>query len=89
MLNRNEFLKSSALGLGAMTLAPAFNQVFGSTALGSMSFGKAPKRFIFIRKSSGIRPLEIALKGFKDKDKVADDDKQRFLHPEHKHEQNP
>lgn len=71
MLNRKEFLKTSVLGLGAMVLAPSFNQLFAA----SNTHG-VPKRFIFIRKSSGIRPLEIALRDFSDRDKALDETKQ-------------
>ena len=71
MTSRREFLRTSGLGVGAMALAPSFNQVFADPgAIG------IPKRFIFIRKSSGIRPLEIALRDFSDKDRVLDEKKQ-------------
>ena len=81
MLTRKEFLKTSALSLGTMTLAPSFNQVFaGPNAQG------VPKRFIFIRKSSGIRPLEIALRDFSERDKVKDEKKQPLEVDLHKHE---
>jgi hypothetical protein len=50
---RRHFLRHSALGTGAMALAPAFNQLFAApNATGT------PKRFVFIRKSSGIRALD-------------------------------
>lgn len=71
MTDRRNFLKTAGLGAGAMALAPAFNQSFA--AAGSIGI---PKRFIFIRKSSGIRPLETALLDFSDKDKALDKDKQ-------------
>jgi len=70
VLSRKEFLKTAALGAGAMALAPSFNQAFAArNATG------APKRFIFIRKSSGIRPAEIALRDFSDRDKDLDEKK--------------
>ena len=71
MTNRRNFLKTSGLGVGAMALAPSFHQSFA--AAGSIGI---PKRFIFIRKSSGIRPLEVALPDFSDKDKALDKEKQ-------------
>jgi hypothetical protein len=71
MTSRRHFLKASALGAGAMTLAPSFNQLFAAT--GTVG---APKRFIFIRKSSGIRPLEVALPTFSAKDKALDEKKE-------------
>ena len=70
MTNRKDFLKASALGAGMLALAPSFNQIFGA-----VNASRTPKRFIFIRKSSGIRPLEIALRNFSDKDKVLDEKK--------------
>ena len=54
-----------------MALAPSFHQLFA--AQGSIG---VPKRFIFIRKSSGIRPLEMALRNFSDKDKALDEKKE-------------
>ncbi|MCA9161356.1 MAG: DUF1552 domain-containing protein [Planctomycetales bacterium] len=71
MLTRKEFLNSSVLGIGAMALAPSFNQVFASPNANGI-----PKRFIFIRKSSGIRPHEIALPDFSDRDKARDEKKE-------------
>ena len=70
MLTRKEFLKSSVLGVGAMALAPSFNQVFAAPNANGI-----PKRFIFIRKSSGIRPLEVAIPDFSDRDKALDENK--------------
>ncbi len=71
MNTRRDFLKTSVLGAGAMALAPSFNQLFA--APGSAGI---PKRFIFIRKSSGISPLETALRNFSDKDRALDESKQ-------------
>jgi hypothetical protein len=73
MTTRKEFLRTSALGVGAMALAPSFNQLFAAPA---GKGGEIPKRFIFIRKSSGIRPLEVALRDFKDADKKLDEKKE-------------
>ena len=81
MLTRKDFLRMSALGLGAMSLAPSFNQLFASPNAEGI-----PKRFIFIRKSSGIRPLEIALRDFSDRDKALDEKKQPLEADLHKHE---
>ena len=73
MNSRRDFLRTSALGAGAMALAPSFNQLFAAPAGAGGGF---PKRFIFIRKSSGIRPLEVALPSFSDKDRDLDKKKQ-------------
>lgn len=54
-----------------MGLAPAFHQAFAAPGTGGI-----PKRFIFIRKSSGIRPLEVALPDFSDQDRNLDEKKQ-------------
>ncbi|MDE0818206.1 MAG: DUF1552 domain-containing protein [Pirellulaceae bacterium] len=81
MLNRNEFVKTSVLGLGSLALAPSFNQLFAAANVGGI-----PKRFIFIRKSSGIRPSEIALRDFSDRDKGLDEKKQPIEVDLHKHE---
>lgn len=81
MLNRKDFLKSSALGIGAMSLAPSFNQLFAAP-----SATGPPRRFIFIRKSSGIRPLEIALPDFSEADKARDQQKQPLEADLDKHE---
>ncbi|MEZ5301392.1 MAG: DUF1552 domain-containing protein [Verrucomicrobiales bacterium] len=74
MANRRHFLRSSALGAGAMTLAPAFNQLFAAPGAGS----SLPKRFVFIRKSSGLRPLETAPVDFGAAQKKLDEGKQPF-----------
>ena len=81
MLNRKEFLKTSVLGMGTMALAPSFNQLFGAPNARGV-----PKRFVFIRKSSGIRPHEIALRDFSDRDKALDEKKQPLELDLHKHE---
>jgi hypothetical protein len=83
MTNRRDFLRTSALGAGAMTLAPSFNQLFAAQA--AVGTGM-PKRFIFIRKSSGIRPSEIALPDFSNKDKALDEKKQPLEVDLDKHE---
>ena len=83
MTNRRDFLKSSVLGSGAMALAPSFNQLFAAPGGKGNGF---PKRFIFIRKSSGIRPAEIALRDFSAKDKALDEKKQPLEVDLDKHE---
>jgi hypothetical protein len=76
-------LRTSALGAGAMSLAPSFNQLFAAQGVAASGM---PKRFIFIRKSSGIRPAEIALPDFSDKDKALDEKKQPLEVDLDKHE---
>ncbi len=81
MINRRDFLRTSGLGAGAMALAPSFNQLFAAAGVNQM-----PKRFIFIRKSSGIRPLEVALPTFSKKDKELDEKKEPIEVDLDKHE---
>lgn len=81
MTNRREFLKAAGLGAGAMALAPSYNQLFAAPGANGI-----PKRFIFIRKSSGIRPLEVALPSFSKKDKDVDEKKQPLEVALDKHE---
>ena len=83
MNNRRDFLKTSVLGAGAMALAPSFNQLFAAQAGAGTGM---PKRFIFIRKSSGLRPDEIALRDFSAKDKALDDAKEPLEADLAKHE---
>lgn len=81
MTSRRSFLKSSVLGVGAMSLAPSFNQLFANP-----DGTKIPKRFIFIRKSSGISPLEIAPLDLSDKHKALDEKKEPLEVELSKHE---
>jgi hypothetical protein len=73
MIDRRGFLKASILGAGAAGLMPSFNQVFAAPDGNGI-----PKRFVFIRKSSGLRPLEMAPVNFSDKDKALDEKKLPF-----------
>lgn len=70
MINRREFMLASVLGPGAMALAPSFNQLFAAPAAAG-----TPRRFVFIRKSNGLRPLEIAPVNLSAKDKALDEKK--------------
>ncbi len=73
MQTRRDFLKATALGTGALSLTPYFN------ALGAAAPANGfPKRFIFIRKSNGERPNEVALPGLSAKDKALEGKKQAF-----------
>ncbi|MFT5468250.1 MAG: hypothetical protein ACI8UO_003359 [Verrucomicrobiales bacterium] len=84
MIDRRHFFKSAALGSGAMALAPSFNQLFANPQ--GPNAGGMPKRFIFIRKSSGLRPLECAPVDFSGEQKKLDEDKQAFEADLSKHE---
>lgn len=81
MNNRRNFLKQSALGAGALALAPSLRALAGSPAGGGF-----PKRFVFIRKSNGIRPGELALPTFSTEEKAMDSKKKPFEVDLDKHE---
>jgi hypothetical protein len=73
MKNRRDFLKSTALGTGALSLTPFFQ------AIGAAPAGKVfPKRFVFIRKSNGERPNEVALPSLTAQEKALEDKKLPF-----------
>ena len=63
MKSRRDFIRSTALGASAFALPGAFAKP---------SAGKPPIRFIFMTKSNGLRPHELALPGFSGAEKEAD-----------------
>ena len=69
--NRRQFLQNTALGSGALAFVPALNP-----AVASLADAMGPRRFIFIRKSNGIRPHEIALPTLSDQDQLLEKKKQ-------------
>ena len=69
--NRRQFLQTSALGASALALTPAVRQLLAAPANGEL-----PRRFVFIRKSNGVRPKELALPTFSDREKELDSRKQ-------------
>ncbi len=71
MKTRRDFVKTSVLGAGALSLIPSL-EAFGGVPAASGS----PKRFVFIRKSNGERPLELALPTFSAQDKAKDEKKE-------------
>jgi hypothetical protein len=56
-------------------MGPALTTAFASPDLASAISG-TPRRFVFIRKSNGIRPNEVALPSFTDSEKLMDSKKQ-------------
>ena len=81
MTTRRHFLKTSALGAGAVALTPSLGHLLAAPASND-----APRRFIFIRKSNGVRPNEVALPSFSDKEKALDSQKQAMEVDLDKHE---
>ena len=59
MTNRRDFLGTSALTAGALALTPSFDNLIGAS-----DKNEGPRRFVFIRKSNGVRPKELALPHF-------------------------
>jgi hypothetical protein len=75
MNTRRNFIKTSMFGAGALSAPGLF-----------AAKGKLPTRFVFIRKSNGIRPNELALPTFSDAEKKLDADKKPFEADLDKHE---
>lgn len=83
MKNRRKFLVTSALCTGAAAL-PA---IVPSNRLSANSRDEsAPRRFVFIRKSNGVRPNELALPTFSQAEKALDKKKEPLVVDLHKHE---
>ncbi|HSI35486.1 MAG: DUF1552 domain-containing protein [Phycisphaerae bacterium] len=78
---RRQFLRTTALGAAAMVLNPSLDPVAAAAAR-----EMGPRRFVFVRKSSGIRPLETAPVNLSDRNKALDDGKQPFEVALDKHE---
>ena len=69
--SRRDFLQTSALTAGALAAASSLRPLAAAEAanLGS-------RRFVFIRKSNGVRPGEVALPTFSEQEKARDEKKQ-------------
>ena len=80
MKTRRDFLRGSTLGAGALALTPSFNNLFGATN------ATTPTRFVFIRKSNGLRPAEVALPTFSEQEKKLDKEKKPLELDLDKHE---
>lgn len=81
MKTRREFLTSAILGTGALALVPSFSAFGAEPAVNG-----SPKRFVFIRKSNGERPLELALPTFSAQDKALDEKKEPLVVSLDRHE---
>ena len=81
MNSRRNFLKASALTAGAFALPSSLRALTAGGAAGS-----PPIRFVFIRKSNGIRPNELALPTFSDAEKNLDAKRQPMEVDLDKHE---
>ena len=82
MDTRRTFLKKSALGVGSLAMAPGFASALAESVQDGVSgvvpsaLGGIPRRFVFIRKSNGIRPNEAALPSFTEEQAQLDKKKQ-------------
>lgn len=79
--NRRQFLQTSALGAGALAFTPSLTPL-SAAAAGELG----PRRFVFIRKSNGVRFDEVALPTFSEAEKSRDRDKEAMEVDLHKHE---
>lgn len=86
MNSRRQFLKQSVLGAGAFAFSPSLQALTGGSAGVAAAGGGFPKRFVFIRKSNGIRPKEVALPTFSEAEKAMDDKREAFEADLDKHE---
>ncbi|MFT5469553.1 MAG: hypothetical protein ACI8UO_004674 [Verrucomicrobiales bacterium] len=75
MTTRRNFIRNSAFGASALSLSPSLIASDG-----------IPKRFVFIRKSNGLRPNEVALPTFSTEENALDDKKQPLEVDLDKHE---
>ena len=79
--NRRTFLTRTALGVSASALSRATRAALAaSPGLGT------PHRFVFIRKSNGVRPKELSLPSFSESQRRRDHDKDAFRVDLDKHE---
>ena len=79
--SRRHFLQTSALGAGALALTPSLAPLSAAT-VGELG----PRRFVFIRKSNGVRPQEVALPTFSDQEQALDRKKEAMEVDLQKHE---
>lgn len=73
-LHRRQLLQAAGIGLGGVSLAQALAPSL-ATATSQVAASLGPRRFVFIRKSNGVRPNEVALPTFSDAQKKADKDR--------------
>ncbi|MDA7873744.1 DUF1552 domain-containing protein [Rhodopirellula sp.] len=71
--NRRVFFTGAALGVGAATLGTGIRQASAEEVTSGY-----PQRFVFIRKSNGVRPDEVAMPTFSETDKKRDREKEAF-----------
>lgn len=81
MESRRNFIKKSIYGVGTLALAPGFRTTLAQAVQDGVPgvlpgvLGGPPRRFIFIRKSNGLRPFEVALPSLSNSDKAKEQQK--------------
>jgi hypothetical protein len=92
MRSRRSFIKQSIFGVGTLALAPIYGSALAQAVQDGVPgvlpsvLGGAPRRFVFIRKSNGLRPNEVALPSFSESEKAKETQKQGFEVDLDKHE---
>lgn len=81
---RRQFMQATAIGAGALVMPMSLDSAAAEIVAKAGEMG--PRRFVFIRKSSGIRPLETALTSFSEKQKAMDTKKEPLEVDLDKHE---
>lgn len=84
-LDRRKFLQKTASGASAVAISPML-PVWAAPRCAATAGELGPRRFVFIRKSNGIRPAEVALPTLSDSEKKLDDKKEAFEVDLHKHD---
>lgn len=92
MQSRRSFLRKSIFGVGTLALAPFYGDALAQAVQDGVPgvmpsvLGGAPRRFVFIRKSNGLRPHEVALPSFADAERDKEKNKEAFEVDLDKHE---
>ncbi len=84
MATRRDFLKTSAMGAGALMLPPSVFNAFAAPA--SSATGKPPMRFIFMHKGNGLFPSVMVPPSLGAAEKAKEDKKEAFEVDLAKHE---
>jgi hypothetical protein len=83
MINRREFIKTTAIGSTSLAITPCFNHLLAAPA---QTAADLPHRFIFIRKSNGNLTKQFSLPSFSEDERKMDAEKQSFEVALDKHE---
>jgi hypothetical protein len=77
MINRREFIKTTAVGGTSLAITPSFNHLLAAPA-GTAQQADPPHRFIFIRKSNGNLTNQFGLPSFSAEQEKMHKEKQPF-----------